>query len=307
MSAEFEDKPEELTEEPREVAISETQLELLPPAEVTQKKRVSSLVQLDIPHDSLDVGLGLGLEQEFDRLVEAQKVEFERSLNHLYYPFSGRFPSAELPASRGSMVANPMANVPSLPKPLDSRVLPRPRAEVSHRGSIPKESSANRSPNRQRGYLMRQNTKIVVASERNPYDESRSPGLPATHGEDSLAPQSPNPNHVQASPRKTSQPTWTAEPWNGKMRRKSIRVGGEKAVSYRRPGEGPVPPLPGQVSNAQQTLDAVAEDELGEDDDFEDGAERGRLFVKVVGVKDLQMPFPQRKPKTHSTRSSTDA
>ncbi|OQV09947.1 hypothetical protein CLAIMM_14019 [Cladophialophora immunda] len=145
-----------------------------------------------------------------------------------------------------------------------------------------------------RGYLMRQNTKIVVASERISQDECRSPGLPTTT-EDGLLGVPTEANQVHASPRKTSQPTWTAEPWNGKIRRKSIRVGGEKALSKRKPVEGPVPPLPGQASNAQEGLDAVAEDEIGEEEEWEDGAERGRLFVKVVGVKDLQMPFPQHE------------
>jgi hypothetical protein len=141
---------------------------------------------------------------------------------------------------------------------------------------------------------MRQNTKIVVASERVSQDECRSPVHP-TVTEDGMLGVPTEANHVVSSPRKTSQPTWTAEPWNGKSRRKSIRVGGEKPMSKRKPVEGPVPPLPGQASNVQESLEAVAEDEMGEEEEWEEGAERGRLFVKVVGVKDLQMPFPQRK------------
>ncbi|KIW73576.1 hypothetical protein PV04_01681 [Phialophora macrospora] len=217
ISAEFEDTPDvEITEPPQHSRTDEKPAEVLTIA--AEKKRVSSLVPLDIPHGSLDEGLGLGLEKEFDRVVEAQK----------------------------------------------------------------------------RGYLMRQNTKIVVASERVSQDDCRSPGLP-TVTEDGLLGVPSEANHVVPSPRKTSQPTWTAEPWNGKCRRKSIRVGGEKAMSKRKPVEGPVPPLPGSASNAQETLDAVAEDEIGEEDEWEEGAERGRLFVKVVGVKDLQMPFPQHE------------
>ncbi|KIW44676.1 uncharacterized protein PV06_03130 [Exophiala oligosperma] len=217
ISAEFEDKPDSLSAEP----VNPTRIEeqhIQTSHKIPESNRVSSLVQLDIPHDSLDEGLGLGLEKEFDRVVEAQK----------------------------------------------------------------------------RGYLMRQNTKIVYASERISQDESRSPELPGFQGEP-FGSQVPDANLVQPSPRKTSQPTWTAEPWNGKMRRKSIRVGGEKALSKRKQMDGPVPPLPGQMSNAQETLDAVAEDEIAEDEEWEDGAERGRLFVKVVGVKDLQMPFPQHE------------
>lgn len=268
-------------------------------------KRVSSLVPLEIAHEELDDGLGLGLEKEFDRVVEAQKVEFELSLQRLYYPFNGRFPSNDFAESRDMRIADPLENVPHLPKPRGARFLPQ---NVSaHRSNRPytldEDSFANRTPQRQRGYLMRQNTKIVVASERVSQDECRSPTLPTDEESNPLTAQSPNANLVQPSPRKISQPTWTAEPWNGKVRRKSIRVGGEKAVSHRKPIGGSVPPLPGQASNVQESLDAVAEDELGEEDEWEDGAERGRLFVKVVGVKDLQMPFPQRKDHSHETSS----
>lgn len=260
-----------------------------------ERKRVSSLVQLEIPQGELDEGLGLGLEKEFDRVVEAQKVEFELSLQRLYYPFNGRFPSYELPEPKDSKVANPMENVPVLPKPGGARALLGKRTAIAPDQFGVEESFANRAGRRQRGYLMRQNTKIVVASERIFQDEGKYGLQITTPVDEALAPHSPDANQVQPSPRKASQPTWTAEPWNGRIRRKSIRVGGEKVVTKRKPVEGPVPPLPGQASNAQETLDAVAEDELAEEDDWEDGAERGRLFVKVVGVKDLQMPFPQRK------------
>ncbi|KIV90593.1 hypothetical protein, variant [Exophiala mesophila] len=222
MSAEFPDDLGTMEKETKKEGLAGETTTLRLPL-MTDSKRVSSLVPLEISQGDLEDGLGLGpgLEQAFDRVVEAQK----------------------------------------------------------------------------RGYLMRQNTKIVVASERLSNEESRSPGLPAVEGDlnDTQALQA---NQVTPSPRKTSQPTWTAEPWNGKVRRKSIRVGGEKAVGHRKAVGGPVPPLPGQASNAQEALDAVAEDEVGEEDEWEDGAERGRLFVKVVGVKDLQMPFPQHE-RTH--------
>jgi hypothetical protein len=39
-------------------------------------------------------------------------------------------------------------------------------------------------------------------------------------------------------------------------------------------------------------LDSVAEQG---DEEFEDGEERGRVFVKVVGVKDLDLPLPKSK------------
>jgi len=145
---------------------------------------------------------------------------------------------------------------------------------------------------------MRQNTKLVVASERESQEEGRSlPTAPEGCADGPGQQAEVEANQVLPSPRNVSQPTWTAEPWNGKTRRKSIRIGGEKSMTKRKPVEGPVPPLPGQASNAQEGLGAVAEDEFGEDEpeDWEDGAERGRLFVKVVGVKDLQLPLPQRE------------
>ena len=59
---------------------------------------------------------------------------------------------------------------------------------------------------------------------------------------------------------------------------------------------GPVPPLPGQESAVTGGLEALVEDKVmfGEEDQ-EEGIERGRLFVKVVGVKDLELPLPQHE------------
>ena len=52
--------------------------------------------------------------------------------------------------------------------------------------------------------------------------------------------------------------------------------------------------MPGQASNVATGLDSVAEDQsLLNGEDFEDGTERGRLFVKVLRVKDLDMPLPK--------------
>lgn len=293
MSAEFPDNFDTTENEAKKDGLAREITTLRIPL-TTDSKRVSSLVPLEISQGGSEDALGLGLEQAFDRVVEAQKVEFELSLQRLYYPFNGRFPSYEVPNPKDSKAVSPMDNIPVLPKPRRGEPsCPYPSLNGAGSPHSP-ESFANRSSQRQRGYLMRQNTKIVVASERLSQEESRPPGLPAVEGDlnDTRPLQA---NQVTPSRRKTSQPTWTAEPWNGKVRRKSIRVGGEKAVGHRKPVGGPMPPLPGQASNAQEALDAVAEDEVGEDDEWEDGAERGRLFVKVVGVKDLQMPFPQRK------------
>ncbi|WYZ40611.1 hypothetical protein EsH8_IV_000952 [Colletotrichum jinshuiense] len=119
-----------------------------------------------------------------------------------------------------------------------------------------------------RGYLMRQNTKVVTASDKESSDmwKTRSAGN---------------------SPIKTDRPqSWTVEPWNGRPRQKSIR---------RRPNtSGPVPPLPGQESNAQ-TLNPLAEEDLNPELATEESGERGRLFVKVLGVKDLDLPIPRNE------------
>lgn len=280
----------DLQAEPLEAAAAPDSFLQVNPTE----KRVSSLVQLEIPHDSLQLGLGLDLEQDFDRVVETQKVAFERSLQHLYHPFNGRFPSGELSYPKQSHMVNPLENIPYLSKPGGVRA-------PGHAESVPLMCAplnighiANRTPGRQRGYLMRQNTKVVVASERALPEELNLP--PPTESETSNT-AAPEPNEVYNSTRKASQPTWTAEPWNNKSRRRSIRVGGEKATAKRKPVDGPVPPLPGLPSNVQDNLGAVTEEELAEEEaeEFEEGAERGRLFVKVIGVKDLQLPFPQSK------------
>jgi hypothetical protein len=278
--------PEEVPSQPESHhSIPEANATVQPAFEEKKQPRVSSLVQLEIPQDQIDEGLSFGLEKEFDRVVEAQKVEFERSLHRLYYPFNGRFPSNELPDTREPWSRDPTHS--NLPRPQGARPLPEENRIPLH-GNL-----ANRYLHTQRGYLMRQNTKVVVASERVSREETRADG--ASTSKDGMLAPPVEANEVVSSPRKTSQPTWTAEPWNGKKRRKSIRVNGEMSQQKRK--QEVAPPLPGQPSAVQDGLGAVAEDELAEEEaeEFEDGAERGRLFVKVIGVKDLQLPFPRGK------------
>ncbi|KAJ9243521.1 hypothetical protein DTO169E5_2764 [Paecilomyces variotii] len=130
-----------------------------------------------------------------------------------------------------------------------------------------------------RGYLMRQNTKVIIASSQN--DEESAP---------------PNPEQRETKPassstRKASQPTWTTEPWQG-HRRQSIKLAG--APGKKKPASGSVPPLPGQASNVQEAALAVEElENNGLNETLEEGEERGRLFVKVVGIKDLDLPLPR--------------
>ncbi|KNG45385.1 gtp binding protein [Stemphylium lycopersici] len=131
-----------------------------------------------------------------------------------------------------------------------------------------------------KGYLMRENTKVVVASSRQFSDEK--PPTPTESAPEAVR----KPSSRKASAERKA--AWTKEPWNGKPRRKSIRTASGRRT---RTSEGPAPPLPGQESAVAGGLDSVAEQ--APDDQFEDGEERGRVFVKVVGVKDLDLPLPK--------------
>jgi hypothetical protein len=149
---------------------------------------------------------------------------------------------------------------------------------------------ANHTVYKQKGYLMRQNTKVVVASSRQ-FSDEKPPAKTQDATEEAFE-KAPK----VAEPRKTSaerKPNVTTEPWNGKMRRRSIRT---TSGARRAAAAGPVPPMPGQESAVAAGLDSVTEQEF---DEFEEGQERGRLFVKVVGVKDLDLPLPKSKFPQH--------
>lgn len=214
-----------------------------------QQKRKSSLVPLDVPVSAND-SLGFGLDKEFDRVIEAQKVA-----SHFLSPANASHPWS-----------------------------PGTAEHIGVKGFRPfPESSANRPVRSQKGYLMRQNTKVVVASS-------------ASHesAQDTVESQGQTARGTRSagnSPRKPSQQTWTTEPWNGKIRRKSVRLSG--GSPQKKPPGGPAPPLPGQSSNVATALDSVAEDQMMNGEDYEDGTERGRLFVKVLRVKDLDLPLPK--------------
>lgn len=186
---------------------------------------------------TLDLDIGLSLDQDFDRVIEAQKVvihQFPDYSNNTYDRFLQRQAS-------GVKLIN-----------------------SSSSGTV----YANMTPCKQRGYLMRQNTKVVTASDKD------------------LEDLRPSTRSAGNSPVKTTRPqSWTVEPWNGQVRKKSIR---------KRPvNNGPVPPMPGQESNATPMLTVTEEEPATETN--EESGERGRLFVKVMGVKDLDLPIPKSK------------
>jgi hypothetical protein len=216
--------------------------------QVSISNKENRFLDLNLGDESHD--LSFGLDKEFDHIVEAQKVD-----NLFPLPSFARFPTS-------------------------TAAVPDGTSQMSGDGFVYTHSPANHHLHEQKGYLMRENTKVVVASSRNFSDEK-----PPTPNADA-----PTEKSAKASPRKTSaerKPAWTKEPWNGKSRRKSIRT----ASGRRAPASsGPVPPLPGQESAVASSLDSVAEQG---DEEFEDGEERGRVFVKVVGVKELDLPLPK--------------
>ncbi|KAJ5502975.1 hypothetical protein N7463_005849 [Penicillium fimorum] len=229
------------------------QIELPPklalPTDLAQRQ--SSCLKLDIPFSIQEESLGFGLDKEFDRVIESQKVVFHLALSQTpgsVPPFQAITPKD--PATLGNS-ANP----------------------------------ANPATYKQRGYLMRQNTKVIIASSRN--EEEAAPSSEQT------APDPRGTRSAGSSPRKPSQQTWTTVPWNGSPRRPSIKpttgIPKKKPV----PGVGGVPPLPGQPSNVQEAPSTIEENEPAIPESFEDGEERGRLFVKVVGLKYCDLPLPR--------------
>lgn len=218
-------------------------------------QRQSSLMQLDIPFSIQEESLGSGLTKEFDRVIESQKVAFALELSQLEHS--------------------------PLPAPKDKQSLAPKSPALSRFLRFAAHANISRP---QRGYLMRQNTKVVIASNRNE-DEPSTP-LEQQTSQDPRGTRS-----AGSSPRKASQQTWTTVPWNGSTRRPSIKMAG--AIPKKKPVPGAVPPLPGQSSNVQEPPATIEENEPVLNEAFEDGEERGRLFVKVVGLKYLDLPMPR--------------
>ncbi|KAI1743479.1 DUF1709-domain-containing protein [Xylaria scruposa] len=191
---------------------------------------------------TLDLDLGLSLDRDFDRVIEAQKVTFQQTTQSKEFKVASTSYTGQASSSNRANTA-----------------------------SLQHMSGANTTNPIQRGYLMRQNTKLVTASDKDNEDfrtGTRSAG------------NSPVKQHPQRPQ------SWTVEPWNGKQKR-SLRKRHGPSHS------GPVPPMPGQETNAT-TINSVPEEESSELATDECG-ERGRLFVKVMGVKDLDLPLPRNE------------
>ncbi|RFU71971.1 gtp binding bud4 [Trichoderma arundinaceum] len=187
---------------------------------------------------TLDLDMGLSLDKDFERVIETQKVAFSRPLPH----------------PKGIYTTNHDSS---------SRRVSGEQSTLLNRNQL----GANITSRSQRGYLMRQNTKLVSASDKDAEDPWKA-------------------RSANNSPIKASRPqSWTVEPWNSQTRR-SIRKG--------QPILSPVPPLPGQESNAT-ALNKVVEEDYNADVAGPEAGERGRLFVKVIGVKDLDLPIPKNE------------
>lgn len=195
---------------------------------------------------TLDLDMGLSLDQDFERVIEAQKVAL--NLPHHY--------NTPTPSNNVFRQASGK-NLDSATKNIHTNVS-RP----------------------QRGYLMRQNTKVVTASDKDGADSR----LARSVGNSPVKQQQERPQSC------------VVEPLNGR-RKSSVRKGSNTNGAA---GRGPVPPMPGQQSNAV-ALNQVAEEEDQAEPAAPDTGERGRLFVKVMGVKDLDLPLP--KSECHSIQS----
>jgi hypothetical protein len=210
---------------------------------------------------TLDLDLGLSLDKDFDRVIEAQKVAFQQLVHPT--PTCASSSSAATTGTRQASRQNDRAAT-TFPSSASTTTA---TTDLSH--------NANITSRKQRGYLMRQNTKLVAASDKDS-DEFRGC------------------RSAGNSPVKGTRPeSWTVEPWNGNTRQRSGRKRTNTVA-----GTGLVPPLPGQESNAAAPasgLKPLSEEDLNAEMAGPDSGERGRLFVKVMGVKDLDLPLPRSK------------
>ncbi|KAF2481747.1 hypothetical protein BDY17DRAFT_311407 [Neohortaea acidophila] len=224
---------------------------------------------------------GLGLDEDFDRISEAQKVSsapFPPPAHARFDPQRSMLPQAQSVVSYGTPIS------PYRPHPYSS-------------------AGTDLYTRTQKGYLMRENTKVVIATTRDFSGDSNGTaesGSTIRGSDNAHQPQSPTSETPKASrtakkdnssPRKASAEQFLkTEPWNGKVRRKSVRLASAQQAAHL---TDVAPPLPGQESALGVVDEDYAAGSSNLEDDVGEGVERGRLFVKVVGVNDLALPLPR--------------
>lgn len=230
--------------------------------------RESTLLDLtlDIPALGSDDVDGLGMDAEFDRVIEGQKV------------------GSSIPLAKFVHFCH--RNQENHTNEHPSHYLPEPYTPLTIC------ADADIYLRTQKGYLTRQNNKVVVASSRDFSGESTSTANDAPL----MSPTAETANSARPGTRGnvrkgSAEQYLKTEPWIGQSRRKSVRAASaQKNALHTRE---PAPPLPGQES----ALGTVPEGHATAPSDLEEhvpeGTERGRLFVKVVGVKHLDLPIPR--------------
>lgn len=260
------------------------------PKERRKPRKSGGRMDLDLGLDTSAFSIGdqdcLGLDSEFERVIEGSKV----CPSAFPPPLYARFGTANAVSGSQPQQSTQFYLNCASPSPYS------PHSSAS--------AGANVSTRTKKGYLMRQNTKVVVASSRNFSGDSNGTAKSNEDGKAREPPMSPRADarpKFKSSPRKNDSPRKASdeqflktEPWNGKSRRQSVRNASVQQQRVR--ANLPAPPLPGQESAVMSGAiidEDYAAGSAGLEDDVGEGVERGRLFVKVVGVKDLDLPMPR--------------
>ena len=265
--------------------MSEEKVEKTPNRRKSRKSGGRMDLMLDTSTFSIGDSEGLGLDTEFERVIEGQKVCHSSIFPP---PLFARFPAA---SQHGGVF-----NTTNLAERVQVTTFSPPPKDHSRAGT-------DRYSWEQKGYLMRQNTKLVVATNRNVSGASNGTTTSNTTADSNETPLSPTADATprpasssgrprsKGSPRKGSAEQFLkTEPWNGKQRRKSLRNASAAKTAHR---SEPAPPLPGHESALGVVDEDFAAGTSSLLEDVDEGVERGRLFVKVVGVKDLDLPLPR--------------
>ncbi|KAK5137915.1 hypothetical protein LTR08_006684 [Meristemomyces frigidus] len=263
--------------------------------EKSTTRRESRKMRLDLPQlDASEADdLGLGMDAEFDKVIEENHKVRTTPAPAFPPPHFARFEAGSQP-QRSAIYSTGGA-----PYPHDSAEASVATPFSPHTTAI---TPANLYTRMQKGYLMRQNTKLVVASNRNFSGDSGAAAAskagtelhPFMAGGRISSATARKAKSANGSPRKPSMDQFlVAEPWNGKTRRKSVRNASAQMASYA--GREPAPPLPGQECALGVVDEDFAAGTSSLDEEVGEGVERGRLFVKVVGVKDLELPMPKNE------------